>query len=133
MKNPLSSHPQAQDTLSGARQMSEQMLTGAERAMDSTRSLANDTLDRAEDKVRHLRGSIDPLVDKLATQAQKLARQSLDMASEASHRAQRSMHRYADATTRYVSNEPVKSVLIAAAVGAAVALLVTSIAHRDHR
>ena len=133
MKNPLSSHSPDQDTLSGTRHLSAQMLTGAERAMDSTRSLANDTLDRAEDKVRHLRGSIDPLVDKLATQAQKLARQSLDMASEASDRAQRSMHRYADATTRYVSNEPVKSILIAAAVGAAVALLVASTVHRDKR
>jgi ElaB/YqjD/DUF883 family membrane-anchored ribosome-binding protein len=132
MKNPLSQSPE-QNALSGSRHLSEQMLTGAERAMDSTRSLANDTLDRAEDKVRHLRGSIDPLVDKLATQAQKLARQSLDMASEASDRAQRSMHRYADATTRYVSNEPVKSVLIAAAVGAAVALLVASTVHRDKR
>jgi ElaB/YqjD/DUF883 family membrane-anchored ribosome-binding protein len=101
--------------------------------MDSTRSLANDTLARAEDQMRSLRGNIDPMVDRLATQAQKLARQSLDIASEASDRAQRSMHRYADATTRYVANEPVKSILIAAAVGAAVALLVASARQRHGR
>lgn len=130
MKNPLSN---TQETLSSAGHLSDQLMNGAEKAMGSTRAMANDTLDRAEDKVRHLRGSIDPLVDKLASQAQKLARQSLDMASEASERAQRSMHRYADATTRYVANEPVKSVLIAAAVGAAVALLVASARHRDSR
>jgi ElaB/YqjD/DUF883 family membrane-anchored ribosome-binding protein len=131
MKNPTSSSPSTHDTLSSARQFSDQMHSGAEHAMESSRSLANDTLDRAESKMRQLRGSIDPVVDKLASQAQKLARQSMDMASEASDRAQRSMHRYADATTRYVSNEPVKAVLIAAAVGAAVALLVAAARNRD--
>ena len=127
MKNPLS---RTHDALP-ADYLSDQLLNGAERAMGNTRALADDTLDRAEDKVRSLRGNIDPLVDKLASQAQKLARQSMDMASEASERAQRSLHRYTDATTRYVANEPVKSVLIAAAVGAAVALLVTTL--RDRR
>lgn len=128
MKNPLS---RTHETSSDAAHLSDQLLNGVEKAMGNSRAMANDTLDRAEDKVRNLRGSIDPLVDKLASQAQKLARQSMDMASEASERAQRSLHRYTDATTRYVANEPVKSVLIAAAVGAAVALLVTTL--RDRR
>jgi ElaB/YqjD/DUF883 family membrane-anchored ribosome-binding protein len=131
MKTTSSSIPSTNETLAGARHFSDQMLNGAEHAVESSRSLANDTLDKAESKVRQLRGSIDPMVDKLATQAQKLARQSLDMAAEASERAQRSMHRYADATTRYVANEPVKAVLIAAAVGAGVALLVASARKRN--
>ena len=132
MKTPVSSTP-ASESLAGARHFSDQVLNSAVNAMDSTRSLANDTLARAEDQMRSLRGNIDPMVDRLATQAQKLARQSLDIASEASDRAQRSMHRYADATTRYVANEPVKSILIAAAVGAAVALLVASARQRHGR
>lgn len=131
MKSSNPNIPSTQEATSGARQFSEQMLNGAEHAVDASRSLANDTLDRAEGKVRQLRGSIDPIVDKLATQAQKLARQSMDMAAEASDRAQRSMHRYADATTRYVANEPLKAVLMAAAVGAAVALLVAAARQRN--
>jgi len=133
MKTPASSTSSFHDAASGARHLSDQMLNGAEHAADVGRTLANDTLDRAENTVRQLRGSIDPMVDKLATQAQKLARQSLDMAAQASERAQRSMHRYADVTTRYVANEPVKAVLIAAAVGAAVALLVASARNRNSR
>jgi len=133
MKTPSANIPSTQEALTSARHLSDQMLSGAEHAAQSSRSLANDTLDKAESKVRQLRGSIDPIVDKLATQAQKLARQSMDLAAEASDRAQRSMHRYADATTRYVANEPVKAVLIAAAVGAAVALLVASTRNRDSR
>ncbi len=98
--------------------MTTQMLGRAERAVDQTRSLAVDTMDRAEGTLRHLRDSIDPVVGKMTAQSQRLARQSLDLAAQASARAQRSLSRYADSTTRYVANEPVKSVLIAAAVGA---------------
>ena len=125
MNTKLPHAPSSHEALSVARHLSDQVLTSAEKAVENTRSLANETLD-------HLRGSIDPVVDKLATQAQKLARQSLDMAAEASERAQRSMHRYADATTRYVANEPLKAVRIAAAVGAAVALLVASAARQRY-
>ena len=132
MKTPVSSTP-SHDALSSTRHFSDQLLSSAASAMDNTRTLANDTLSRAEGQVRSLRGSIDPVVDRLATQAQKLARQSLDIASEASDRAQRQVHRYADATTRYVANEPVKSVLIAAAVGAVVALLVATARQRYNR
>ena len=133
MKNPSANTPSSHEALTGAHHLSDQIISSAEHAVESSRSLANETLDKAESKVRQLRGSIDPMIDKLATQAQKLARQSLDMAAEASDRAQRSLHRYANVTTRYVANEPVKAVLIAAAVGAAVALLVASARHRDSR
>ena len=130
MKTPAPGTFNAHEPLTASRHLSEQALSSAERAMDNTRIFANDALSLAEDRMRSLRGSIDPVVDRLANQAQKLARQSMDMASEASERAQRSVHRYADATTRYVANEPVKSVLIAVAVGAAVALLVASARQR---
>jgi ElaB/YqjD/DUF883 family membrane-anchored ribosome-binding protein len=72
------------------------------------------------------------VVDKLASTAQKLARQSLDMAAEAQHKAQDALKHYASSTSRYVAEQPVRSVLIAAAVGAALALLVTS-ARNNHR
>lgn len=97
-----------------------------ERALASTRSHANDALDHAESKVRELRGSVDPVVDLLASRAQQLARQSLDIAAEAKDRAQQSLTRYANVTSRYVSEQPLRSVLIAAAVGATVALLVAA-------
>jgi ElaB/YqjD/DUF883 family membrane-anchored ribosome-binding protein len=112
------------------RQTSDGLLRTAGHAIDTTRDFANDALDTAEDKVRMLRGEIDPIVDMLASKAQKLARQSLDMAAHAKDRAQQSMSRASDATTRYVSEQPLRSVMIAAAVGAAVALLVSAARHR---
>lgn len=110
---------------------SHELVDSAGQALESTRSYANEALDKAETKVRELRDNIDPVVDMLATKAQKLARHSLDMASEAKDRTQQSLSRAAGATTRYVSDQPVRSVLIAAAVGAAVAWLVSG--SRDQR
>lgn len=121
------------DTMSGVRQASDELLANAVKAVESTRDHANDALDKAENKVRELRGSVDPVVDMLASKAQKLARQSLDLASEAKERAQHSLSRAAGATTRYVSEQPMRSILIAAAVGAAVALLISSSRHRNEQ
>ena len=123
--------PISRDPMPAVRQTSDELLQNVGKAADSTRDYANQALNKAEDKVRELRGSVDPLVDMLASRAQKLARQSLDMAAEAKDKAQQSLSRYASVTTHYVSEQPVRSVLIAAAVGAAVALLVSSARHRN--
>jgi ElaB/YqjD/DUF883 family membrane-anchored ribosome-binding protein len=127
------SSPTGRDTMPGVRQASDELLANAVKAVESTREHANDALDKAENKVRELRGSVDPVVDMLASKAQKLARQSLDLASEAKERAQQSFSRAAGVTTRYVSEQPMRSILIAAAVGAAVALLISSSRHRNER
>ena len=119
------------DAAAAAHQTSAALLDGASRSVDSTREYANDALDKAESKVRELRGQVDPMVDMLAAKAQKLARQSLDMASEAKHRAQQSLSQASVATGRYVSEQPLRSVLIAAAVGAAVAMLISATRHRN--
>jgi ElaB/YqjD/DUF883 family membrane-anchored ribosome-binding protein len=76
--------------------------------IDSTRRLAADALERASSSVKELRSGVS------------------DRASS----AQRYMGEYASAGTRYVSEHPMKSALIAAAVGAAVAGLVIAMRHR---
>lgn len=121
----------ARDTMPTIRKASDDLLESAGQTLDTTREHANSALDRAENKVRELRGSVDPMVDMLATKAQKLARHSLDLASEAKDRAEQSLKRAADVTTRYVAEQPVRSILIAAGVGAAVALLVAATRNRD--
>lgn len=121
----------ARDAMPAVRQVSEDLLQNASNALSSTRDQANHAFDKADNKVRELRGEIDPMVDMLASKAQKLARQSLDMAAEAKEKAQQSLTRYASATSHYVSEQPVRSVLIAAAVGAVVAILVSSTRRRN--
>lgn len=115
----------ARDAMPAVRKASDDLLNSAGKVIDSTREHANDALDKAESRMREFRGSVDPMVDMLATKAQKLARQSLDMASEAKDRAEKSLKQAADATTRYVSEQPMKSVFMAAGIGALVALIVS--------
>jgi ElaB/YqjD/DUF883 family membrane-anchored ribosome-binding protein len=86
------------------------------RALQSTRHLAGQAVEQAGEKARDLRyGAAD------------LARKSARTVSDATVAAQRQLGRYGHATRTYVSDQPVKSALIAAAIGAAVAALVLAI------
>ncbi len=106
---------------------SDELLQTASHAMDVTRDYANGAIDRADSKVRDLRSSIESAIDLFAAKNQKLARQGIDMAVDAKERAQKQFNRAAGATTHYVSEQPLRSVLIAAGVGAAVALMVAAL------
>jgi len=75
---------------------------------------------------RRWQGRSDPLVGRLSSKARQLARHGMDLAGHAGSRAQESWLRYADVTSAYVARQPVRSVLVAAALGAAVALVLTA-------
>ena len=83
--------------------------SGTTRAQSTTQSLADDALD----KVRDLRYG-----------AQDLASKSISALGDTANAAQQRLGRYASTTGRYVSEQPVRSAIIAAAIGAAVAAIV---------
>lgn len=87
--------------------------------LESTRKLASDALERASSTVSNLR-----------TGVQGAANRSMSAMSERAAAAQRYMGEYASAGSRYVAEHPMKTALIAAAVGAAVAGLVIAMRHR---
>jgi ElaB/YqjD/DUF883 family membrane-anchored ribosome-binding protein len=97
-------------------------LNSAESALDSTRQLAAQALAKAGDKVRDLRYG-----------AKDFASRGMSVASDASAAAQKQLSRYADVTGRYVSQQPVRSMLIAVAAGAAIAALVVAARRRNSR
>jgi ElaB/YqjD/DUF883 family membrane-anchored ribosome-binding protein len=110
------------DAVDTIRQTSEALLQSAEKAVESTAANASEAV--------HNR--IDPMVDLMAVTAQKLAKQSMSMASDAKEYAQHAMNRASKASTQYVTERPVRSVLMAAAVGAAVAIAISSLRSRDN-
>jgi ElaB/YqjD/DUF883 family membrane-anchored ribosome-binding protein len=79
--------------------------------LDSTRKMAADALDRASASMKDLRSNMG---DRAAA-------------------AQRYMGDYARTGTRYVTENPMKSALIAAAVGAAIAGLIIALRQREDR
>ena len=76
--------------------------------LDNTRKMASDALERASASMNQLRSSVS---DRAAA-------------------ARSTMGEYAHLSTRYVADHPLKSALIAAAVGAAVAGIVLALRHR---
>jgi ElaB/YqjD/DUF883 family membrane-anchored ribosome-binding protein len=86
----------------GASEYADDARTLASQAIGSTRDFANQAFDRAGDRMRDLRSNVRDIASRSAS----------------------SMGDYAQATQRYVAEEPVKSALIAAAIGAALAGLV---------
>jgi ElaB/YqjD/DUF883 family membrane-anchored ribosome-binding protein len=90
--------------------------------------------------VEHLTNSSDPketdMNDSspdgmLTAKAQKMAQHSRDLAAEVRERARQSLQRAAGVTGRYVADQPVRSILIAAGVGAGVALLLATARQRS--
>lgn len=99
-------------------------------AFEGTRELANQTLDQAAGTVRELKREVRPAFEALATKAQDTLRRGLDAASQTGAQAQESVQRYADATGKYIAQQPVKSVLIAAGAGALLAGLLMALRKR---
>ncbi|GAB3653962.1 hypothetical protein [Ramlibacter alkalitolerans] len=86
-------------------------MTDMQATLDSTRKMAADALDRASASMKDLRSGV----------------------SERAGAAQRYVGDYARTGTRYVTENPLKSALIAAAVGAAVAGLIIALRNREDR
>jgi ElaB/YqjD/DUF883 family membrane-anchored ribosome-binding protein len=70
--------------------------------------------------------NIQATKDSAIDSARSFANRSMGAVGDAASQAQRQLGQYASATTRYVADQPLKSALIAAAVGAAVAGLIVA-------
>ena len=113
------------------RQAVDGLTRSADTAIDSTRNYANQVIDAADERIHNLSNSVKPTFDKISRKAGEYAHQGMDMAVHAKDVARDSLSQYSAATGRYVADKPMQSVLIAAAVGAVVALLVSASRHRD--
>lgn len=132
-KMTMSSHSRdtVRDTKSSTRKFGEDAIDSAEEALESTRAFANDSLGRVSEKVRDLRRDLEPAMDHLRYRARRAARRGMDAADQARERTKETVNHYADVTGQYVSDQPVRSILIAVAAGAALAALI--LAARNNR
>lgn len=106
--------------VSSSQSFADDAYNASESALDSTRQFANQAFDKASEKIRDLRSG-----------AQDMASKGIHTVTDTAAAAQKQLGRYADATGRYVAEQPLKSALIAAGVGALVAGLI--IAARRHK
>lgn len=89
------------------------MTTPESRMLDDTRRAATEALDRANSRMRDLRSTMGDYTSR-----------GVQSLSETTSDARRQVGEYAQNSGRYVAEHPMKSAIIAAAIGAAVAGLV---------
>jgi ElaB/YqjD/DUF883 family membrane-anchored ribosome-binding protein len=92
---------------------------------------AVEDIDRAEETHRQLGEEAHqladrtrPIIDRLVKNAESLARRGIEGARDSSQQLRERAARATDSTVSYIKDEPVKSMLIAAATGAALMALI---------
>ncbi|WP_374567415.1 hypothetical protein [Ideonella sp.] len=113
----------AQSASETADQVAEQLATKAHDAVTATRRRANGALDSIDSSVDDMRDTAPSAFSRAAAQMEALTRRGMDRARDASNQVRDQAHRAGDRAVGYIQHEPVKSVLIAVAAGAAVAML----------
>lgn len=125
MSNPISHD-------AGAR-LVDQAAQQADHALASTRHLANEAIDGLAGSVEGWRSTAGPALGRISGQAAAYAQGGIDAVRDGSHRLADKARQAGDGTVRYVQHEPVKSLLIAAAAGAALMALAGLVAGRRRR
>ena len=111
-----------------ARNLADDVLQSAEEAVKATRTKADASLGVAESRVRQ---DTSPAIQDLASRAQDIAARSIGYCAETSDRARRQLRHASEATSRYVAEQPGKSLAIAVASGAALGALALWLSRRN--
>ncbi len=96
----------------------------ADEAIKATKSYANHALDSASSVVDEVRHEAAPLFNNVTEQAGALAQRGVDAVKESSQQLREKAQKASDTTVGYISQDPIKAMLIAAATGAALMALI---------
>lgn len=103
----------------------DQASRSADQAIRATQTAANSAVDSAAHSLQDLRQQTTPMVERASDQVSAMAHRGMDSVRDTSHQLRRKVEHASDNTIGYIRHEPVKSVLIAAATGAALMALVS--------
>ncbi len=106
-----------------ANEYADQAAMKADGVIRSTQRVANDTLDQLSQSVHAARDAAAPVIGRVADRAETLARRSVDTVRNGTEQLRLGAQRAADQTAGYVQAQPLKSMLMAVAAGAALAVL----------
>jgi ElaB/YqjD/DUF883 family membrane-anchored ribosome-binding protein len=122
LNKPQSATTSVEDQANAA---TERAADTADHLVSTSRRVANDALDHVESAIHSARANVQPAISRIATQAETLAKKSLDAVKDSAYQVRDRAQNLGDVTVRYVKDEPVKAVLIAAATGAALMALLS--------
>lgn len=107
-----------------ASSLAHEAALGAEHAIRSTQRVAQQGMDRMASGLGDARAQTTTALNQLAHDTESLAHRGMEAVRSGSHQLQEKSAHMRDATTSYIQHEPVKSMLMAAAMGAALMGLV---------
>lgn len=102
----------------------------ADTAIRASQRFANQALDQIADRVDNVRERANSAFSSVKSETQALTRRGVDAVREGSQHLRQQALRATDSTAAYVKEEPFKSILIAAAVGAGLMALIGLMVHR---
>jgi ElaB/YqjD/DUF883 family membrane-anchored ribosome-binding protein len=108
-----------------ATNVSDQGANLADNAARTTQRAVDDAAGSLTNTIEDLRSQAGPLINRVSTQAEAAARRGMEAVRDSSQQLREKAQRATDTTVAYVKDEPVKSMLIAAATGAALMGLIT--------
>lgn len=127
MATPTTTLPRASSAAATSEQMVDMAADKADQSVSSAKRIANETLDHLQDGIARVREGVPSAVARTASQVEEIARRSAERARELRDDVSHKVERATDQTVGYIKDEPVKAILIAAGVGAALALIIGSL------
>lgn len=106
-----------------ASDIAQRTATKADQAVAATQNAVNQTADAVNEGLDNLRESGTSALTRAAAKADALANKGMEQARRAGSAVREQAQVTGDRTVEYIRQEPVKAVLMAAAAGAVVALL----------
>lgn len=104
-----------------AKDFAHEAQQSAKEAFETTREAASHAYDKAKEGLRDVEKELSPAIDNLTARAQEFCSKGIDFCAESSEKARRQFQHATECTTRYVVEQPGKSILMAAAAGAVIA------------
>lgn len=112
--------------------LTDQAAKSADQAIKSTQRVANEALDSLAGTVQDMRQQAAPLLNRVSEQAGAMAQRGVDAVRDSSEQLRERALRASDTTVSYIKDEPVKSMLIAAATGAALMAMLSLMTRSRH-
>ena len=105
--------------------LADQAAVSADQAIKATQRATNNAFDSLAGTVQDVRQQAAPLLDKASAQVSAIAQRGVDTVRETTQQLRERALRASDGTVNYIKDEPVKAMLISAAIGAGLMALIT--------
>ncbi|HYN61750.1 MAG TPA: hypothetical protein VET87_19770 [Rubrivivax sp.] len=112
-----------ENTLASQDNLVDQAAHSADQTIRATQNVANKALDSLAGSVQEIRQHAAPMLNRAVDQTSAMAHRGMDAVRDGSNQLREHAHRASDGTRNYIKEEPLKSMLYAAAAGAALMVL----------